>query len=826
MSTTTMTLHSDRPAPFLHQPGVPPRDETAPRVLESRGQAGDRLGHLRDALALLLLVVASANLVTWRWDDPAVREFVPWFSAMKANTAFSLLLASLGLLCLGWQPVLLIGRILAAIFGSIVAVIGLLTLVEYVARISLGIDELLARDVVTAAAGRMGINTAACLALLGTALALGAKEAERMAGLIQGLALSAALITLTALVGYLYGVVGLYRVLSSPEMAPGTASLLLVFAVGVLCLFPSRGVVRGLMSGGPGGQLIRRLLPLSAVTIVGSGAMIILVRSRGWLASEFDIATFVVLSVATLVMFTFWTAGVLDRVAAARVLAEAALRDGERRYRRLADATPSIVFAAGLDGRVNYANSRWFEYTGMDPGTPLTQIGRRFIHPDDLPNTVDAWRRCIESGTSYEMEHRLKDRSGHYRWHLVRAVPDRDSSGAIVTWTGTATDIDAQKHADKRKDEFLAMLAHELRNPLAPIVSGVQLLQRRGTDDPDVRASFDAIERQAHHLTRIVDDLLDVSRAAHGKMLLRKAPVRAGEVVTRARESTRGLFDERRHRLEVRVPEQPVWIDGDEVRLTQIVANLLNNAAKFTPEGGCVALTVTENVGVVEIVVSDSGIGIAPDMLRHIFEPFAQVDHTVGRATAGLGVGLTMVQTLAGLHGGTVKAESEGLGRGSRFTVTLPTIVHEAIPATSPEKGVEQATKARVLLVDDNADALLTLSMLLRLEGHEVAVAHEGREALRVASEFRPDVVLLDIGLPGMDGYELGRRMRAEPTTADVVLIAVTGYSHTEARRRSKEMGFDQHLVKPVDPAALVRSLVELPSRRSMTALGQGQGHA
>ncbi len=779
-------------------------------------QTAHGLDRLRDALALVILIAATAVLVAWRSNDPVVRELVPAFSAMKVNTAFSLLLASLGLLILGVRPIPLVGRILAAILGATVALVGVVTLAEYAGFMPIAIDEVLARDVVATTPGRMGINTAACLVLLGAALALSATQGKTFAGLIQGLALSGMFITLTALVGYLYGVAGLYRVLSSTEMMPGTAGLLLAFAITVLCLTPSSGVVGSVMSDGPGGQLIRRLLPLSAAAIIGSGAVVIFARSRVWLAAESDIAAFVVLAVATLAALIFWTAGVLDRIADAKARVEAALLDGERRYRRLADAMPPIVFTAQPDGRVNYANSRWFEYTGMEPGTPLTHIGRRFINPEDFRNTVNAWRRCVDSGASYEMEHRLKDRSGHYRWHLVRAVPDRDASGAIVTWIGTATDIDAQKHADQRKDEFLAMLAHELRNPLAPIMSGVQVLKRRGTNDPDVGASYAAIERQAHHLIRIVDDLLDVSRAAHGKMTLQKAPVQIADVVARALESTRGLFEERRHQLDVAIPEHPVWIDGDEVRLTQVIANLLNNAATFTPEGGTVALTVKGDAGTVEIVVSDSGIGIAADMLRDIFEPFAQVDHAIGRSVAGLGIGLNLVKTLVGLHGGTVSAESEGHGRGSRFTVRLPSIVHDTAPTTPPEPPVEQTAKARVLLVDDNADASLTLAMLLRLEGHDVEIANDGHEALHVAPQFRPDVVLLDIGLPGMDGYEVGRRLRAEASTADVVMIAVTGYSHADARMRSKAVGFDQHVVKPVNPAALIKSLAGLASRKSV----------
>jgi CheY-like chemotaxis protein/two-component sensor histidine kinase len=346
-------------------------------------------------------------------------------------------------------------------------------------------------------------------------------------------------------------------------------------------------------------------------------------------------------------------------------------------------------------------------------------------------------------------------------------------------------------------------------------VAGAQLLGKKGLAESDLRQSGHVIERQAQHLTQIVDDLLDVSRATRGKVTLRKAEVRVADFIASAIESTREFFDSKRHTLRVSGTGERIWVDGDEVRLTQIVTNLLNNAAKFTPEGGHVDLDVTAGDATVMIVVTDSGIGIAPEVLPHVFEPFTQADSAAGRATSGLGIGLHLVRTLTALHGGSVDVQSEGLGRGSRFTARLPRLLQEVevARAAPPPRAPAPAPRVRILLVDDNEDASLTLAMLLRMEGHDVTVARDGPEALQIARAFRPDAVLLDIGMPGMDGYEVGRRLRADPTTADVVMIAVTGYGHTDARTRSKAAGFDQHIVKPVDPAALIQSLSKLGTR-------------
>jgi PAS domain S-box-containing protein len=364
----------------------------------------------------------------------------------------------------------------------------------------------------------------------------------------------------------------------------------------------------------------------------------------------------------------------------------------------------------------------------------------------------------------------------------------------------------ALKDSDRRKDEFLAILAHELRNPLAPIRNAVHILRAKGPPLPELRWATDVIDRQVHQMSRLVDDLLDVSRIAGGKIQLRKERIDLRTVVTSAIEASRPLIDKWRHELKVAMPAEPVYLDGDLTRLSQVLLNLLNNAAKYTDRGGRIALTVEPEGAQVAIRVKDSGIGIPSEMLPHIFGMFTQVDRSLERAEGGLGIGLTLVQRLVELHRGTVKAYSEGAGKGSEFVVRLP-VATGADAAAGSAHGAAAAEPAahstcRILIVDDNRDAADTLGLLLKNLGNEVHIAHDGLEALGAAEEFQPDVVLLDIGMPKMNGYDAARRIRAV-RGAGVVLIAVTGWGQDEDRRRSAEAGFDHHLTKPVNLAAL-----------------------
>jgi signal transduction histidine kinase/ActR/RegA family two-component response regulator len=373
--------------------------------------------------------------------------------------------------------------------------------------------------------------------------------------------------------------------------------------------------------------------------------------------------------------------------------------------------------------------------------------------------------------------------------------------------------------ADRRKDEFLAMLAHELRNPLAPLRNAVHLLQQPGMDRPLIDRTGEMMGRQVQQLGRLVDDLLDLSRIARGKMQLRKEPVDLREVARRAADAGRPLVDSRRHELTVSLPDAPLPLSADPTRLEQVLTNLLNNAARYTPEGGRIWLTAATEGGEAVVRVRDTGIGIPPEMLSHIFGLFAQAERPQERAGGGLGIGLSLVKSLTEMHGGAVEAHSAGPGRGSEFVVRWPLPGEEA-PAhvEAPPKSPPAAERAvRILVVDDNVDGAASLAMLLRLWGHDVAVAHDGPAALRAADAQRPQVALLDIGLPGMDGYELARRLRARPGLDRTALVALTGWGQEEDRRRSQEAGFDHHLVKPVDLSALQELLAQGQPERSGT---------
>jgi signal transduction histidine kinase len=376
----------------------------------------------------------------------------------------------------------------------------------------------------------------------------------------------------------------------------------------------------------------------------------------------------------------------------------------------------------------------------------------------------------------------------------------------------------ALKEADRHKDEFLAVLAHELRNPLAPIRNAVEIMRRSALTDPQLSWSRDVIERQVKHLTRLVDDLLDVSRITRGNINLSRESVAVSTIVARAIETIQPLIAEQRHELIVEVTDESLEVEGDLTRLTQVLGNLLNNAAKYTDPGGSIAVSAHRANTDVEIRVRDNGIGIPPELLPRLFQLFTQVDGAAHRAQGGLGIGLALVRQLVQMHGGTVTAYSKGPGHGSEFLIRLPLrvrVYREAAAAlgtaTVPHRDGVARKGHRILLADDNRDALDSLATLLQCDGHEVHTAADGAEALEVAAECHPDVVLLDIGMPKLDGYEVARRIRAEPWGKATILIALTGWGQDEDRRRSREVGFDSHLVKPLDPEALSTLLARLP---------------
>jgi signal transduction histidine kinase/DNA-binding response OmpR family regulator len=366
----------------------------------------------------------------------------------------------------------------------------------------------------------------------------------------------------------------------------------------------------------------------------------------------------------------------------------------------------------------------------------------------------------------------------------------------------------------RRKDEFLAMLSHELRNPLAPIRNAAEVMRRIAPADAGIAWARDVVERQVTHLAQLVDDLLDVSRITQGKITLKKEQVELGKVVAHSIETARSLIEGKRHHLKVNLPSAPIWVHGDFARLAQIVGNLLANAAKYTPDGGRLELAASADRGEAVITVRDNGIGIDPQLLPHVFELFTQGERTLDRSQGGLGVGLTVVQRLVELHQGRVEATSDGVGKGSLFRVVMPCISEVGQREGAPQETARRQTSVpgrRVLVVDDNIDAAESIAVFLRLEGHEVKTVTDGPQALACTKVFAPQVAVVDIGLPGMSGYDVARRMRQDGLPAPALLIALTGYGQKEDRTRSQEAGFHHHFVKPADPRAIQAVIAEWP---------------
>jgi PAS domain S-box-containing protein len=513
-----------------------------------------------------------------------------------------------------------------------------------------------------------------------------------------------------------------------------------------------------------------------------------------------------------------------------QVRVEAALRESETKFRAIANAIPQLVWSNLPDGTHDFYNQRWYDYTGLANGLTDSEGWADVIHVDDQARAIACWRHALATGDLYEVDFRIRHApTGEFRWCLARAIPVRNAAGEIVRWMGSCTDVhdhrevaEELKRASVRKDEFLAMLAHELRNPLAPLKAATDLLRLRRVDAGRVHELTDVIDRQVRHMTDLVDDLLDVSRVTRGHVELDQHPLDLKTVVANAIEQATPLIEARAHQLHVHMGPAHLQVRGDHTRLVQVLVNLLGNAAKYTQQGGSIDVTVAASPGGtdVRIAVTDNGSGIDAALLPRVFDIFSQGVRTPDRAQGGLGIGLALVKSLVELHGGRVDACSEGAGRGSTFSIVLPLQVRQdaALPVVA-DGSAAVATARRVMLVDDNVDAADSLGTLLEALGHEVYVKYEPASVVDEARRLRPEVFVLDIGLPGMDGFELARRLRAQPETADALLVALTGYGQAHDRVLSRAAGFDCHFVKPVDIADLERAIAGGPRARTGPAL-------
>ncbi len=527
------------------------------------------------------------------------------------------------------------------------------------------------------------------------------------------------------------------------------------------------------------------------------GCELLFIEPRGVLAFRGGVQVIETLAYALSTLLIAGLAGAMQR---ARRRAE----ENEQRFRAFMQHSPNPVFLKDEAGRYLFMNRAGEALIGRTDW--LGRTDEELLPPAPAGTVRDRDREVLEADATRSYDLTLPTPQGERTVHSVK-FPLRDPAGR--RYVGSITlDITEQRHAqrtlleaDRRKDQFIATLAHELRNPLAPIRTAVAILAREGAAEPDRAWSRDVIERQVAHMGRLVDDLLDTARVSSGKLLLRKQRVELGAVVAAALETSRPAIDAAGHRLVTRMPAAQAVVDADLTRLAQVMSNLLNNAAKYTPPGGVIQLSVEQSGAEALITVTDDGIGFPSDLARQLFEPFAQwapAEH----AAAGLGIGLALVRGIVELHGGTANASSEGPGKGSRFEVRLPLAVGQPAAARATKAVPMAQPGVRVLVADDNRDAADTLCRLLSLYGYEVRAAYDGSAALEVCESFRPHAAVLDIGMPGRNGYEVARSLR-ERRGKELRLVALSGWGSESDVQRARDAGFDEHLTKPADPALL-----------------------
>jgi PAS domain S-box-containing protein len=488
-----------------------------------------------------------------------------------------------------------------------------------------------------------------------------------------------------------------------------------------------------------------------------------------------------------------------------RKRAEQALRESEGRFRAMAEASPVLAWRVDAGGNAVYLNQRFRELIGMTLEELMPTGWRSIIHPDDAKRYLAAFEEALRKHSRFQQRVRVRTANGEWHWLISYALPWFTANDEYAGHAGVSIDItdavtaeSALLEADRRKDEFLATLAHELRNPLGPISNGLALIARPGGAAALPRL-LPVIIRQVRYIERLVDDLLEVSRITSGKIELRQGPVRLATALRGAIEASMPMINEKEHELTVFIPERPLVVYADSVRLAQVFTNLLNNAVRYTKKGGHIWLTARQEGDDAVVSVRDNGMGILPGMLPRIFDMFAQERRNGIGNEEGLGIGLSLVHRLVQMHGGVIEARSEGKDAGSEFIVRLPLCEASVVEGSETEKGSPAPLGLRVLVVDDNRDAAEVLAMLLESIGVNAQVVHGGPAALAAIPNYQPNVILMDIGMPGMDGHEVARRIRREPQFKSMKLVALTGWGQEKDRRDSSKAGFDYHLTKPVD---------------------------
>jgi signal transduction histidine kinase/CheY-like chemotaxis protein len=773
------------------------------------------------AAALIAVLGGIVTFCGWAFE---VRHLTDWFGAgvtMKANAALATTAIGLALLCVLLRPAHLHMMRVCAMFAGL---LGGLTLIEHLTGWDLRLDTLLfaepAGERATAAPGRMGPPAASSFVLLSVAVSL--LSSERGHRVASTLALVVLGISTLSLVGYWFGAELMYTVPRLTGISLQMAFILAAMSVGIIVAADHAGPMKILSQNDDARSLAARLFPAALIIPLATGWLRIQGERAGFYDQRFGTALRTVVEIVLLSALAWWAVAAIRVRDHERRRAENERESIERKFRSVLDASavPFSIFAPVRDptGRIvdlqwSYLNSAAATAHGCEPGE---LIGRRLQHASNDwwtgEGVFERLAAVIEHDTVEQFELHVGT-NGVQSWFQVIASP---LDHHVAVWFSDVTERKRQeialRDADRRKDEFLATLAHELRNPLAPIRQASSLSRRPELDEAKRQWCGEVIERQVQHMALLLDDLLDVSRITRGALPLRRQVVSIQSVVSTAIETARPLIDSKKHEFRANLPADDVLVNVDSVRMSQVISNLLNNAAKYTDGAGLIRLEVNVRGATLVLRVSDNGAGIAPAHFQDIFTMFAQIRTGGERTESGLGIGLALTKGLVELHGGTIEVKSAGLGSGSTFSVTMPNVVvRERTHEDSGHEHPELRPSRRILVADDNVDAAESLATLFRLDGHEVHVVHDGESALSAALELKPDVALLDLGMPRLTGHEVAARIRESVLGRRPLLIAVTGWGQSGDRERSMRAGFDHHFTKPIHYGQLTGLLPPRP---------------
>jgi two-component system CheB/CheR fusion protein len=774
------------------------------------------------ALALLTIAIALSMLILWLTTGAATQRQWPYLFLMKSGTALCLLILAIGLFGL-WAK----GRtinLMGAACACLVIAFAAAVLAQYSLSIDLGIDQWLVADHSTDRwPGRTSVGMAISLLMIGTAYLILASSREALTA--QAILLAAVVIPITSIGGYLYQAPDLSPFYRTSVVSLHSAICTLFLCAGGLFLQPAAGLTRLLLSDSIAGNVARRLLPAAILLPAAVGATILYGERMSVLSNALGFAMLVTSSALVFAAAVWIVTAVMLRTENAKAHAEST-RDAAERRLQVGEQRLRIALEAARLGTWEYlvesenlvTSAQCKAIYGLLPAESFSYSDfLAAIVPDQRERVQTSAEQALRASTDYKEQYEVKWPDGSFHWVLAYGRPLVDETGITARMVGVSLDVtesvrsrEALELADRRKDEFLATLAHELRNPLAPIRQAVKVARSDAASDAQRSWGLNVIDRQASHMAVLLDDLLDISRITRGQLTLQKDWIHIGSVVEAALETAQPMINSKGQHVRLDIPAESALVFVDPIRTAQMLSNLLINAAKYSSVGSEIVLKVELEADFLMLRVQDKGIGIAADMLERIFEMFTQVEKNRARSEGGLGIGLALVRGLAELHGGSVSASSDGPGNGSEFLISLPRSASSGISPVSAAQ-ITHTFSRRILIADDNHDAMETLKLLLEMEGHEIQTALDGAAALALADQMVPEVMLLDLGMPGLNGFELAARVRERPWGNNVTLIAITGWGQAEDRRRSLEAGFNHHLTKPIEFEALREFLSRNP---------------